>query len=152
MKRSAVSVLVVLMLAAFAQAGERENANVGKDRIGIKGYDPVSYFDGKPVAGDEKITAEHDGVIYRFANDANRQKFVAAPLSYAPACGGWCAKAIAIDNKKIDIDPTNYRITNGRLFLFYKGTWGDAVKPWLKDEPGNITKLDSNWKKIVESK
>lgn len=147
-----VAVLLVLSFASLSLAAERDHFNVGKDRVAIKGYDVVSYHTGKPLSGDKRITAEHDGIVYRFANAANRDAFTADPPKYVPTYGGWCAKAIAIDNEKIDISPTNYRLVNGRLFLFYKGTWGDAVKPWLKDEPGNIVKADANWKKIVEGK
>jgi YHS domain-containing protein len=144
--------LLVLIFASAALADEREHANLGKDRLAVKGYDVVSYHDGKPLPGNGTITAEHDGAVYRFATAANRDKFLADPVKYAPAYGGWCATAVALKNSKVDIDPTNYRLTNGRLFLFYKGLLGDAVKPWVKDEPGNTAKADTNWKKIVEGK
>jgi YHS domain-containing protein len=143
------TMFVVALFASLAFGAERDQANVGGDRVGIKGYDPVSYFDGTPKEGDPKITAEHNGVIYRFASVANREKFNADPNHFAPACGGWCAYAFAVDKGKVDIDPNSYKITDGRLFLFYKGWRGDALKEWLKDEANYIPKADANWKKTA---
>ena len=37
---------------------------------------------------------------------------------------------------------------DGRLFLFYKGFWGNARKDWDKDEPTQTAKADAQWKKI----
>ena len=149
------------LLAAFLMAGglsgavrgaESDHANVGSDRVGIKGYDPVSYFEGTPQKGEQKFTAEYEGVIYRFASDAHKQRFLEAPATFVPAYGGWCAWAFAKDVGKVDIDPTSYRITDGRLFLFYKGWRGDALKQWLPNEKANIPKADANWQKTVEPK
>jgi len=140
--------LFVLLAASTAFAGEREQLHVDKDRLAIKGYDPVAYFDGTATAGKPELTAEYGGAVYRFANDANRQKFVADPPHYAPAYGGWCATAMA-DGSKVDIDPTSFKVTDGHLYLFYKGVFGDARKKWVKDEPGNVTKADGEWKKLT---
>src|SRR5262245_38094742 len=116
-----LSFIALAMSNAVRAADVAKNANLDKDGVGLKGYDPVSYFvGGKPLKGDAKITVTHDGVIYRFASEENRAKFQSEPAKYAPEYGGWCAKAIA-DKEKVDIDPLNYKITNGRLFLFYKG-------------------------------
>jgi len=54
-----------------------------------------------------------------------------------------------VDKGKVDIDPKSYKVTDGRLFLFYKGWRGDALKEWLKDESSNIPKADANWKKTA---
>jgi len=143
------TMFLVALFASLALAAEKDQANVGSDRVGIKGYDPVSYFDGTPKEGNANITAEHNGVIYRFASDANREKFKADPNRFAPACGGWCAWAFAVDKGKVDIDPKSYKITDGRLFLFYNGWRGDALKEWLKDETNFIPKADANWKKTA---
>lgn len=141
--------VMITFCAGLALAAARDHANVGKDRVGIKGYDPTSYLNGSPTKGNAGITAEHEGVIYRFASEANRAKFVAEPNRFAPAYGGWCATAFALDKGKVDIDPKNYKVTDGRLFLFYKGWGGNALKEWVKDEPSNIVKADANWKRTV---
>lgn len=59
-----------------------------------------------------------------------------------------CAKAIA-DKEFVDIDPLTYKITNGRLFLFYKGFFGNALDIWNKDEPNLTRRADQHWKEIV---
>jgi YHS domain-containing protein len=143
-------VVVVIVCSTLVRAGDvAKYCNADKSGVAIKGYDPVSYFTSdKPAKGNEKITAQHEGVTYRFATDENRQKFLAEPKKYLPEYGGWCAKAMA-DKEKVDIDPTNYKITDGRLFLFYKGLLGDAIKPWNKDEKNLTQRADVNWKEIT---
>jgi len=142
--------IAVLIFASAVLAGTSaaQHQNVGKDRLAIAGYDPVSYFSTKAVKGNANITAEYEGAVYRFASEENRQKFTAEPAKYAPAYGGWCATAMA-EGKKVEIDPLSYKITDGRLFLFYKSIFADARKAWLKDEPGMKAKADANWKKLV---
>ncbi len=143
--------LFVLLLASTAFAGEAEHQHVDKQRLAIQGYDPVSYFDAAPAVGQAGLTVDHLGAVYRFANDANRKKFLADPTHFAPAYGGWCATAMA-EGSKVDIDPSSYKITDGRLFLFYKGFFGDARKKWVKDEANYTPKADTEWKKLAGTK
>ena len=119
--------------------------------LAVKGYDVVSYADGKPEKGKDTITSKHRGVTYRFASEARRDRFAANPEQFAPAYGGWCATAIA-DGDKVDIEPTNYKVTNGRLFLFYKGLLGNAKKDWDKKEATLTPKADAEWTKITASR
>jgi hypothetical protein len=151
--RLAASLVIALSLpfvarAAYA-AAPAEQYNLGKDRVAIKGFDPVSYFrDTGPLKGRKDVAVEHDGVVYRFATEENKKAFTTDPAKYKPTYGGWCAKAIA-DGEKVDIDPKNYKITDGRLFLFYKGILGDALKVWNKDEANLTRKADAQWKRIA---
>jgi YHS domain-containing protein len=140
---------LVLAAGVVARADEGGQANVGKDHLGLKGFDPVSYFTAKPTAGRADLTAVHAGIVYRFATEENRSKFLAAPDQFAPAYGGWCATALAKDGSKVDIDPTSFKVTGGRLYLFYKGFWGNAIEDWVKDESGNIVKADAAWRSIL---
>lgn len=114
----------------------------------IKGYDPVSYFQPTgPLKGDKKITVTHSGVNYLFATEENKAKFLANPSAFIPQYGGWCATAVA-GGYKYDIDPKHYKITNNKLYLFYKGFLGDAKKDWVKNEPEQINKADKNWPEV----
>lgn len=143
------AIIPFFLLAGVAAADDTKHNNLDKNHVILKGYDTVSYFTAsKPVSGSDKITAEYKGAIYRFATEENRQKFLAEPTKYAPTYGGWCAKAIA-DKEFVDIDPLNYKITGGRLFLFYKGIGGDALQIWNKDEPNLTRKADEKWKQII---
>ena len=149
--RIAIRTLVALVaLSSVALAGDlSKHANLDKNGVMLKGYDPVSYFtSSKPTRGKADITAQHNGVTYRFASDENRQKFIAEPTKYLPEFGGWCAKAVA-DKEKVDIDPLNYKITNGRLFLFYKGLLGDALKIWNKNEAELTRRADERWPQMT---
>jgi hypothetical protein len=121
--------------------------NLPSDKLAMQGYDPVSYFAGAPAMGDPKITAAVDGVTYRFASEDHKKTFVADPYKYAPAYGGWCATAMA-EGKKVEVDPKNYRIADGRLFLFYKSILGNARNDWDKDAKNLTAKADTSWKKI----
>lgn len=122
--------------------------NLGSDKVALSGYDPVGYFTAaKALKGQSGIKASHGGVTYQFATEENRKLFVAAPEKYLPTYGGWCATAMA-KGEKVEIDPTNFKVTNGRLFLFFKAFYANAIKDWNKDEPNLTTKADANWKKI----
>jgi hypothetical protein len=154
MFRSAMMLMgfaAVLSLAApFAAAHEDgKHDNVDKNHLAVQGYDVVSYFTAdKPSKGDKTITAQHAGHVWHFATAANRDLFLASPEKYEPQYGGWCATAMA-EGDKVAIDPTNYKITDGKLYLFYKGFLGDARKPWLKDEAALAAKADEAWKKLT---
>ena len=50
--------------------------------------------------------------------------------------------------KKVEIDPTNFKVTDGRLFLFFKAFYANARSDWDKDEPAQTSKADANWKRI----
>lgn len=147
--RSPAAFLFVLCFAAAAAASEREHHNLDHGTA-IRGYDPVSYFDGQPTKGDAGVNADVDGVRYVFVSTANRDRFVAEPSRFIPAYGGWCATAMA-EGEKVDIDPKSYRITDGRLFLFYKGWLGDARKRWVKDEANLTRKADEHWQRLLAS-
>lgn len=129
------------------------NYNLEKGKPAIEGYDPVAYFPeggGKALKGVKEHEYTYRGVTYRFANHENHQRFVDDPKKYEPAYGGWCASAIADGGRKVEIDPKNFKVTEGRLFLFYKGLFQDAKDYWVKDEAGNTVKADDWWKKIAQ--
>jgi YHS domain-containing protein len=145
---TALSAVIALSAAATHAAEPGKEYNLGKGRLALAGYDPVSYFDGAPAEGKAGISLDHGGAVYRFATEENKAKFAADPTKYKPAYGGWCATAMA-EGDKVEIDPKNYKITGGRLFLFYNGFWGDAKKKWVKDESKLTRSADAAWKKIA---
>ena len=126
-----------------------EQYNLPEDRLAIKGYDPVAYFDGgKPEMGKVEMISKYGGVTYRFASAQRRRQFAANPDKYVPAYGGWCATAMA-EGRKVEVDPTNFKVTGGRLFLFYKGWLGNAVNDWNKDEKKLTVSADQQWRGIA---
>ena len=125
-----------------------QHYNLGPDKVAIKGYDPVAYFTpGKALKGRKELSASHRGVTYYFVSEENKKRFSEAPEKYVPAYGGWCATAMA-KGEKVEIDPTNFKVTNGRLLLFFKAFYANALKDWNKDETNLTVKADANWKKI----
>ena len=136
------------LLSATALAAPTANL---KDGVMLYGFDPVSYFSQKPLKGKKEIKADADGGTYLFASEENKKTFLKNPKQYEPQYEGWCATAVA-KGYKYDIDPENFKITNGRLFLFYKGWKGDAKTAWLENETENTSKADKNWPEVRNSK
>ncbi len=120
--------------------------NTNKDGLALHGYDPVAYFTaGAPTQGQAAFSTTWNGATYRFASAANRDAFMAKPDAYAPQYGGYCAMGVA-GGAKFDIDPTAWRVENGRLYL-NKDPRTQTV--WLRDVPGNIVKADSKWPTVA---
>jgi thioredoxin-dependent peroxiredoxin len=125
-----------------------EHYNVGPNKLALQGYDPVSYFTKNvAVKGSPAVKTNYRGVTYQFASPENKKAFTDNPDKYLPTYGGWCATAMA-KGEKVEIDPANFKVTDGRLYLFFKAFYGNALKDWNKDEANLMTKADANWKKI----
>lgn len=116
--------LSMLSLVASASA-QAQNIRAPQEynlqnTIGLKGYDPVSYFlEGgeRPQQGLQKLALDHGDVVYLFATPENRELFIQNPEKYEPTYGGWCAYAMAFGSK-VDIQPTLYTINKNRLHFF----------------------------------
>jgi len=123
--------------------------NVADGKPAIQGYDPVAYIDhGRAIQGRKEFISTYRGVTYLFETVGSRERFAGNPAKYVPAYGGWCATAMA-EGDKVDIDPTSFKVTDGRLFLFYKGWLGDAKKKWEGDEKSLTGLADQNWSKLA---
>lgn len=123
-----------------------------KNGLAIQGYDPVAYFiESEAVEGKSSIKHTANGITYRFASEANKKLFVANPEKYEPAYGGYCAYAMAFDDK-VKIDPETFKIKDGKLFLFYNFNFTNTLKKWNKDESNLYSKAQGAWKKIVIEK
>lgn len=138
-----------LQQALTAQSNKRqEGFNVDDKHIAIEGYDPVAYFSkGKAVEGSAKLAAIHDGITYYFSSPQNKSDFLAQPTMYEPQYGGWCAYAMGATGEKVTVDPETFKITDGKLFLFYNKFFTNTLKSWNKDEKALHTKADANWTK-----
>lgn len=111
-------------------------------RIGLGGYDPVSYFeDGKPAKGLREFWYGFDDVIYIFRSAEHRAKFAADPERYAPQFSGYCAGGVS-KGYKTEPDPEAWLIANGRLFIF---EFRDRV-PFFKSNIEEVAgKANANW-------
>lgn len=107
-----------------AQTAEQPDRNDAiynlENQVGLKGYDPVSYFTeggNQAQKGDANISGQYGDVIYHFASQANKDLFFTNPTKYEPTYGGWCAWAMA-NRAYADIDPELYTFNGNRLHFF----------------------------------
>jgi YHS domain-containing protein len=137
--------IAALALALPATAWAAGPLNLDGQGVAIKGHDPVAYFvDGKPMPGRAELSHSVGGATYWFANDRNLQAFKAEPAKYLPQYGGYCAYGVA-QGFKPDIDPTAFRIVEGKLYL----NLSPAVQTrWLADVPGFISRANENWSQL----
>lgn len=146
-----IGILFLLTVGLNAQGSElRKKHFLLKNGFALKGYDAVSYFTGLPIMGNLKFILVQNGIYYQFSSEANKKTFQANPSKYEPAYGGWCAYAMGNSGTKVDVDPKNFKITSGRLFLFYKDWLGNTRDDWNEDEVKLTKKADANWTKIFK--
>jgi YHS domain-containing protein len=147
------ALFLVTGVTAFAQdvtALHKKHFNLDNG-IAIKGYDPVAYFTiGKAIKGNKDMAVYATGATYYFSSAANKELFKANPAKYQPEFGGWCAYAMGAKGEKVTIDPETFKITNGKLYLFYNKFFNNTLKDWNKDET-NLTKAAYiNWDKTFK--
>ena len=156
MKQIIISVMLfsVLSMKGFTQDAasfRKLNFNLEKN-IAIQGYDPVAYLkENKAVKGKNEISVSYLGVNYYFSSAENKSAFVKDPTAYEPQYGGWCAYAMGKSGEKVEIDPSTFKIINGKLYLFYNKYFNNTLKSWNKDETNLKIKADANWEKISHS-
>ena len=95
-------------------------AKVEKDpSIALAGYDPVTLLnDQKLVPGRPDLVVEHDGRVFRFANEADREKFRREPDAFTPVNDGRCPVS-QVDRGDLQAgDPHWGVVYHGHLFLF----------------------------------
>ena len=125
----ALLALTFALLAGAAQAQTYSSPNAGPfrtisdgadDKLMLMGYDAVAYFtQNDAVKGDPAIKAEHLGVTWRFASEADKAAFLKSPEQYMPQFGGFCANGI---NYAVPWGagggPNTWRIYRGKLYVF----------------------------------
>lgn len=122
--------------------------NVPSTGVAMEGYCPVCYLSAnKAVKGKAEISHDYQGVTYWFVSDDARKIFVANPDKFLPAYGGWCALGVSM-GQRFPVDPTNFKIQDGRIMLFLKNKKVDGLEIWNKDEASMLEKADSNWQKL----
>ena len=128
--------------AKAAHADGAHAVNTDAAGVAVKGFDVVAYqTQNAAVAGSAAFVATHQGATFRFASAANRDAFVAQPARFVPQYGGYCAMGVAV-GRKFDIDPTAFRVVDGKLYLNKNEP---TQRMWLRDVPGHIMKGDAQW-------
>ncbi len=145
-----VPLLLCALLSFFVALGQvtSHDKDYNLDHgLAIEGYDPVSYFKGKPEKGKMNMSGTYNGATYHFVNAANLAEFKLSPTKYEPQYGGWCAYAMGNTGEKVEIDPETYKIIDGRLHLYYNHLFNNTLKTWNKNEKLLKSKADANWLK-----
>ncbi|WP_258102837.1 YHS domain-containing (seleno)protein [Marinoscillum sp. MHG1-6] len=138
-----------IMISLLFVMPQGSDLNLNRSGLAIDGYDPVSYFQGKPKEGSSEVKAAYRGATYYFSSEANKKLFLANPENYLPQYGGWCAYAMGLtEPEKVKIDPETYKILDGKLYLFYNFWGSNTLKSWNENEAELKRNADANWKKI----
>ena len=141
----------VAAAALYAQTAIRTmQFNVGKSGLAIRGYDPVAYFvSSNAVEGRKDISTVYEGITYHFSSLKNRETFQADPAKYEPQYGGWCAYAMGSKGEKVEVDPETFKVTGGKLYLFYNKYFNNTLKRWNQDEGRLKASADKSWTKFI---
>jgi hypothetical protein len=142
-----VAGLAVCLSWGPAQSGEINTGYFGD--IAIKGYDTVAYFTMREaVKGSEEHSVEWLGAVWHFSTAEHQEMFTSSPVQYSPQYGGYCADGVAYGQSTANINPTAWRIVDGKLYLnFSKGAAEE-----LEQTSGQIEKADQNWKDRIHTK
>jgi YHS domain-containing protein len=132
---------------SFAQKSLVQNRK--DDKVILHGYDAVAYIkEAKAVKGSKTFSVLYNDAVYYFSSAANKELFKKSPNSYVPQYGGWCAYAMGKDGSFVDIDPETFKVTDGKLYLFYNRLLTNTLKYWNKDEVKLKKQAEVNWAKL----
>ena len=138
-------IFLILCLIGLSPVFGQTDYNTKKGFV-AEGYDVVEYFNDMAIEVDKRIILEHDGVKYKFSSQENLERFKANPEKNIPQYGGYCAYAIAVNAKKVSIDPETFEIRDGKLYLFYNAWGTNTLELWQKENvKGLLEKADQNW-------
>lgn len=144
-RRRAVSMLAALLAltgSAPVLAGSPPVSTGRFSNLALGGFDAVAYhLEGRPVEGSAAHAYRWQDATWRFASQANLDRFRAEPERYAPRYGGFCAWAAA-KGYRAPGSPHHWRLVEGRLYVNYDA--GVQTK-WERDIPGHIRAADANW-------
>lgn len=145
-----MSLFVFTSLSAQTAEVRVKQFNIEKG-IALQEYDPVAYFTvKKALKGRKEFAHTHQGVTYYFSSQDNKYLFMKNPANYEPQYGGWCAYAMGDSGDKVEIDPKTFKITEGKLYLFYNFYFTNTLTSWNKEEQVLKGKADKNWSKIIK--
>ena len=142
---------LAILVSSAALAGEQYVDPTG---YAVSGYDVVSYWDLEqapigqaqptPLPGDPAITAEYNGAVWAFANEENRDRFLADPAAFVPAYDGHCAYGVA-QGGKVPGSPLLWRIVDDQLYL---NITERVTGWWEQDIPGYLEQSETLWQDL----
>lgn len=144
--RSGAGAPLVSQESSRAYLGAR---NLPAHGVALEGYCPVAYFAvGRPLRGSAEHASTHRGVTYHFVSADAKAAFDADPEHYLPAFGGWCAFGMAVEDK-FPVDPTAFKIVDGRLLVFLRNDDIDALALWEDGhEQQLLRQAEAHWARV----
>ncbi|MEQ9402430.1 MAG: YHS domain-containing (seleno)protein [Cyclobacteriaceae bacterium] len=137
-------ILVILAVLSYGQ----KNYFYQNEEGAIKGYDPVAYFKkGTPLKGKQEYAYEWKEAKWMFTSEENLKAFRKNPEKYAPQYGGYCSYAVA-KGYTAKIDPTSWKIIEGKLYLSYNKS---IQKNWENYLDKYINEANENWPSVLEA-
>lgn len=129
--------LLTILLASLVSALTAAAQDPPEVQLALGGLDPVELCSGKEVAGEPGRTTEHWIYRYRFANDENRDRFLAEPERYGIQMGGGCARMGPQSGKG---DPGRFWVHDERIYIFAS----DACRETFRKDPGRFLDPDES--------
>lgn len=117
-----------------------------KNNLAVNGYDPVSFFSGKPIEGKAELSYTYEGAEWQFSSRGNLELFKTNPSAFLPQYGGYCAWAIA-QGKLAKGSPKHWAVEDGKLYLNYNAR---IKRRWEKDKSNFIEQADKKWPEILK--
>ncbi len=152
MKSLFLSSFLVFLISSTVFSQEQKEIRNLNNKIAIQGYDPVTYFTkSKAIKGKKEFSVIIDGAIYYTSSEANKELLKSNPDKYQPQYGGWCSYAMGYDGSYVSINPESFKVTDGKLYLFYKTLFSDTLKKWNEDEAQLKKRADIDWQKKLKN-
>ncbi|MFT7472230.1 MAG: hypothetical protein ACI8XU_002127 [Kiritimatiellia bacterium] len=141
--------LTLILLSASSGALALDEINTTYfGNLAIEGYDAVAYFtEQRAIQGNKEHETNYKDANWRFASAANLAAFQADPESYAPQYGGYCAWAVS-QNDTASIDPTQFTVHDGKLYLNYNKK---ISARWKADKEAFINDADRYWPQLIQN-
>ncbi len=149
---AALFLIATVTLAATTAWAAGDIARDGKGRA-LKGWDTTAYFTaGKARGGADAHVFRWRGALWRFASKQDRDRFAAAPETYAPQFGGHCANGLS-EGHIVHGDPRVWMIVEGKLYVFYaergRRIWRGLSGPAALR--ARIAEARRNWERLKPS-
>jgi len=113
--------------------------------VQILGFDTTAYFkSGKPAAGVSTHTVKWQNGTWQFKNAVQAAKFRANPSAFTPQFGAYCTGGLS-QQHVVNGHPKNWRIHNGRLYLFYSAA---GARRFDGDPQGTIHRARAYARKV----
>jgi YHS domain-containing protein len=131
--------VLAALIASFSASGA--HAQTDALAVALKGYDVVAYFtESRASKGSPGFRHDWDGARYYFTSATHKAAFVGDPDRYAPQFRSYCAAGISA-GKKVEADPTAWKIVDGRLYVFSAHRAAEDVDK----DPGILARSQQAW-------